>query len=152
MVYWILIANAAQARLFSMNGRSKPLRLERELAHPAGRARAQDILSDEPGRYSKGGKRGILSALERRITPHRIEEQKFARELAEMLDLALDRREYTRLAIFASAQFLGILRQTISDNVRKCLVTSAAKDLVDVDPRELPKHLTTLLPKTMSNL
>jgi protein required for attachment to host cells len=151
MVYWILLANAARAKLLSMSGTSKPLQVKRKLEHPAGRAHAKDILSDEPGRYSKGGKRGVLSALERRLTPHQVEEQRFARQLADLLKTGLERREYDRLAIFAPAQFLGMLREELDANVSKSLVTSAAKDIVDVDLRELPKHLESLLPVPIPN-
>jgi protein required for attachment to host cells len=146
MLYWILIASAARARLFSMSAWTKPLKLERELDYQPGRTRAQDLLSDEPGRYSKGGKRGILSAMERRVTPHQAEEHKFAHQLAEILEAGAEHQQFNWLAIFAPPQFLGILRETISEHVRKSLIVSEPKDLVDIDARDLPKHLTMLYP------
>jgi protein required for attachment to host cells len=146
MIYWILIASAAEAKLFSTTGGSTPLQLQQHLEHPAGRALEQDLNTDEPGRYAKGGKGGILSSMEHRMTPHRVEETRFAKQLAAVLETGLERREYERLAIFAPAQLLGILREAISDGVRKSIVASDAKDLVKMDPRELPKHLSAVLP------
>jgi protein required for attachment to host cells len=146
MQYWILLASAAEAKLFSTSNGSKALHLERHLEHPAGRALEQDLTTDEPGRYSKGGKGGILSSMEHRMTPHRVEETRFAKQLAAILETGLEHRAYERLAIFAPAQLLGILRDSISDNVRKSLVASDAKDLVKLNPRDLPQHLSAALP------
>ena len=146
MLYWILIASAARARLFSMSAWTKPLKLERELDYQPGRAKPHELLSDNAGRFSKGGKGGILSAMERRITPHRTEEQKFAHQLAKILQDGVEHQQFNWLAIFAPPQFLGILRETIGENVRKALVASVPKDLIEIAAHDLPKHLTMLYP------
>ena len=144
MLWWILIADAAGAKIFSTKGRGRPLNLEQSLDNPSGRALAQELVSDQPGRFSKGGKKAAISAFEPDTPPHVVEEKRFAQKLAELLETALAQRKYDSLAILAPAKFLGILRQTISPQVHKHLATSIAKDLAHFDERELPKHLTTV--------
>jgi protein required for attachment to host cells len=146
MRYWVLLASAARAKVFLMTGESEPLQLVQEVDHPAGRAREQDLMSDSPGRYSKGGKGGILSSMEHKNTPHIMEEHRFAKQLAQILETGFERNEYQWVAIFAPAQFLGILRETVSANVHKRLAHSEAKDLVAMNTRQLPSHLAALYP------
>ena len=151
MLYGILIANAAVAKLYSLEGKTHPLQLQREFEDRAGRAREQELLSDAAGRYSRGGKGGILSAMEHKMSPHRVEEHRFAKQLAGLLEGAVQRNEYEWLAIFAPPQFLGILRETLSPNVHKRLATSVPKDLIEVPTHDLPKHLTVLYPSPIEN-
>jgi protein required for attachment to host cells len=145
MHYWILIADAAHAFIFSTTGHHDSFHLEREILNPAGRARAQEILTDDLGRYSKGGKHGIRSAMEPGTPVHQVEEQRFAHQLAELLHTALHRGDYNALAIFAPAQFLGLLRQELHPDVHKRLYSSMAKDFTTLNPRDIPRHLSPLL-------
>jgi protein required for attachment to host cells len=148
MHYWILVADAARARLYSTDSEHGPFRLERKIENPPGRARPQELLSDQPGRYAKGGKRGILSAMEFATPWHQVEEQRFANHLAELLRKALARREYDALAIIAAAQLLGRLRAAIGPQVQKHLVKSIAKDLTTFTDHELPERIAAELAPT----
>jgi protein required for attachment to host cells len=137
MLWWILIADAAGAKIFSTKGATQPLHLERSLDNPSGRAAGRDILTDEPGRYRKGG--NALSAFEPQTSPHVVEEEKFVHKLAEVLGTALSQRKFDSLAIVAPAKFLGLLRRALSPQVQKHLTTSIAKDLTAFNERDLPQ-------------
>ena len=67
MKYWLLVADAAQARVFTSQPHLKSLQLLREIKNPKGRARPQQIVADEPGRFAKSGQRSIRSAMEPRM-------------------------------------------------------------------------------------
>lgn len=142
MRYWILIADASRARLYSTTARNAPLKLEEAFDYVPGREKASDIESDEPGRYSRAGKGGILSAMEPGTPVHKVEERRFAAKLAEMLHKGLLAKSYDGVALFAAPEFLGFLRQSLDDQVRKHLLVSIPKDLTQMDERELPKELS----------
>jgi protein required for attachment to host cells len=144
MTWWILIADAARAKIFSTKGAGRPLHLEQSLDNPSGRAATHELVDGQPGRYSKGGKGGTLSAFEPDTPRHVIEEERFAQKLAELLQTALTQKKFDSLAILAPAKFLGILRQTINPQVQKHLAASLAKDLAALNERELPSHLAEI--------
>jgi protein required for attachment to host cells len=141
MVWWILIADAARARIFSTSGWRKPLHLEQAMDNPWGRAKPQDIVTDDPGRHSSGMKSGQRSTWAPANAPDVVEEQRFAHRLGELLQTALARRQYESLAILAPPQFLGFLREAVGPRVRKHLARSIAKDLTVVNERDLPARL-----------
>jgi protein required for attachment to host cells len=141
MNYWLLVADAAQARVYSSRPHLKSLRLERQISNPRGRARPQEIMADQPGRYAKGGKNGIGSAMEPRTNPHEVEEKRFALELAELFQTGLDQKAYDGLALVAPPEFLGLLKNSLSPRVQQRVVSCVGKDLTKVGIRDLPRRL-----------
>jgi protein required for attachment to host cells len=141
MVWWIVIADAARARIFSTSGWRKPLHLEQAMDNPLGRARPQDLVTDDPGRHLNGMKSGQRSTWAPANAPDVVEEQRFAHRLGELLRTALARRQYESLAILAPPQFLGFLREAVGPHVRKHVARSIAKDLTAVNERDLPTRL-----------
>lgn len=61
--------------------------------------------------------------------PKWVEAQKFARQLAGRLEAGLNARAYDSLAVVAPPQFLGLLRQVLSENVKSHSVLWLDKDL-----------------------
>jgi protein required for attachment to host cells len=145
MRYWILIADAGRARIMSTPGGDGPLHQEEAIQNPRGRARAQDLMADQPGRYSSHGKGSVKSAMEYSTPPHKVEELKFAEKLAEMLEKSASNHKYDRLVMIAPPEFLGFLRKTIAESVHKRLVASIAKDLTEIDPRDLMGHMADVV-------
>lgn len=141
MIYWLIVADAAHARVISTEGPHKPLHVEREMANPAGRAHVHDLVSDQAGRYAKGGRRGIKSALEPRTSPHEMEEKRLAHGLAEFLEIAREQGRYERLVLIAPPKFLGVLRLSLSPLVRKHLARAVAKDLTKIELEDLCEHI-----------
>ena len=141
MLWWIVIADAARARIFSTSGWRKPLHLEQAMDNPLGRAKPQEIVTDDPGRRSNGMKSGQRSTWAPANAPDVVEERRFAHRLGGMLQTALARRQYEALAILAPPQFLGFLREAVGPQVRKHLARSIAKDLTVVNERDLQTRL-----------
>jgi protein required for attachment to host cells len=141
MVWWIVIADAARARIFSTSGWRKPLHLEQAMENPWGRAKPQEIVTDDPGRHSNGMKSAQRSTWAPANAPDVVEEQRFAHRLGELLQTALARRQYASLAMLAPPQFLGFLREAVGPQVRKHLARSIPKDLTVVNERDLPTRL-----------
>src|SRR5262249_52735605 len=109
---YILIADAAHARLFAAHALAEPWRLVRAFVYPRGAPKTADLVTDRPGRVRQSaGERH--AALEAHTTPRGVEEVHFVRELAEVLEAA--RANYRDLVVVAPPHFLGGLRGHLSD-------------------------------------
>lgn len=150
MRFWIVIADAARAKIYATTGQREPLLLVQELINPHGREKPQDIVTDDPGKYAKGGKWGRIGTWSSSMAPDVVEEKRFAQQVAEVLQTALARRTYDAVAILAPPKFLGFLRHEIGAQVAKHLVTSAAKDLTSVKARDLAKYLAPVIRESSS--
>jgi protein required for attachment to host cells len=140
----ILVCDPSRARLFVSVGRHEPLRLLHSESNPAGRAREQDVRSDEPGRYSEHGKQGILSGMEPHTSAHEVEAERFARHVADLVQRSHARGEYESITIASPAHFLGLLRPALGPAVER-VATLIAKDLSKLEPAELMEHVGPLL-------
>ncbi len=140
----ILVCDASRARLFASTGRHAPLRPLFSEDNPVGRAREQDLRSDQPGRYSEGGKQGVRSAMDPHTPAHEVEEERFARHLADALQRSHARGEFKSLTIAAPAHFLGLLRAALDPAIER-LAVCVAKDLSKLEPAELMEHVGPML-------
>ena len=142
MKYWILIADAAGARVFSTTALGAPLRLERDITNPAGRARTQELVTDKPGRYRRGG--APKSAMDPRTSAHEEAAEEFAGRMVQMLDEEVSRGAFDSLAIIAPPHLLGVLRSKLTHRLATPLKATLAKDLTHIAPAQLRPHLTAV--------
>jgi protein required for attachment to host cells len=136
---WILFADASNARLYQSQAPAHDLSLLRELSHPESRAKEMDLVSDQPGRVRQS-RSSARPALE--YTPHRkVEADRFARQLADVLERGLDEGAYDRLILVAAPESLGRLRRQLSERVSARIVAEVEKDYLHLEPRELRERL-----------
>ncbi len=147
---FLLVADASRARLFrqSTDGRYELLE---SFDHGESRARARDLVADATGRKpigpsvgSRYGARAVALGFGRpgvapTTEPKEVEAQKFARELADALEVWLDAE--SRLVLAAPPHFLGLLRATLSGPIAKRVELTLDKDLTQLDPRELRERV-----------
>jgi len=139
---WVLVGDASRARLFSFEKWDHPWNLERELDHPAGRARTSDMVTDKAGRVQQsGGGTSRSPAMASPTDPTDFEERRFAGRLAEVVQKGLDRRAWEKLVLVAPPRFLGCLRKSMRDPVTRRVHASVGKDYTQVEARELPTLL-----------
>jgi protein required for attachment to host cells len=147
---WILVCDASRARIFTDAPRRRGLSLLESFEHPEGREHTRDLVTDANGRKPVGGLRGINGhagaaygrpGAEPDTTPKDVEAQKFARSLAEVLEKAIDAHRYDALVITAPPRFLGLLRETICEKVRRRVTQTLDKDLSLLPPHDLEKRL-----------
>lgn len=145
MTHWIAVADSQVCRLYSADEdleRWTPVRvLENPRLHPdpgdlGGRGRTQAM----PG--------GPRSAMDRHTDPVDTERQRFAREVAEVLDEAFVHGQWDRLIVAAPPKFLGLLRAELPERAARGLVATIDHDFVKTPERDLPdavrKHLPAL--------
>ena len=141
---WILIADAARARVFLSTGSVAALAEVPGLTFAADHAATHDIVADRQGRSfdSHGPAR---HAYEPRVSPHRALKTAFAHRLAHILDEQLKAKAYDRLIVVAPPVLLGDLRAALSAAVQACVTGEAAKDLTKVPDHEIKGHLSELI-------
>jgi len=137
---WILVADAAQARLFRRDAASDPLVPVVTYAHEASHSRASALGDDRPGHGSSDRHVGGFR-FEPRVEPRRKEHRRFARELAQRLEHAAGQREYARLSIYAPPEFLGDLRAELGSATRERLRRACDLDLCAYGLDELERRI-----------
>lgn len=132
---WILVANAAEARLFQQEG-GGPLAIREVFLHPASRQRSSELGPDKAGRELSG--RGFGgAAFEPRLDAHEKERLHFARELAQHLEQGAQHGLYDALTVFAASPFLGELKREFGSATQRLLAGTHDLDLSRVGPEEI---------------
>jgi protein required for attachment to host cells len=140
---WIVLADAATARVYEPQADRRDWRLIAELTHPQGRAKESELGRDKPGRVKQSA--GSRAAMEPTTPRKQVEMEKFARQIAETLDEALVRKAFDRLVVVAPPAFVGLLRATLPERVESRIATTLEKDYLHLDPREVRERLQAQL-------
>jgi protein required for attachment to host cells len=138
---WVLVADAALARVYEIVAPGEPFTLVQEFENPDGRAKSRDWRGNhEVGdlQQTEGWEhRGAMEPL----SIKKVEAQRFARSLSSFLDKGLNGRRYERLILCAPPELLGMLRRELSAPVQRAVYDTIAKDFVR-DPDELEHRLS----------
>ncbi len=145
IVTWILIADAARARIFAHTGPGNGLQAvaNRTFAHDL--KGNQDTMADREGRSFSPGSGGRRSAMARPSDPARLDKQAFAGELAGVLEKDLRKGAFDRLVVVAPPRMLGDLRSALATDVSAAVYGEIDKDLTHVAERDLAPHLDGVL-------
>ena len=159
---WVIVANNTKAKIFTL-APPAPRRKDTEalepstdalsqsrlvefqaLDHPEGRLKSQSMDADRPGRSfeSAGMKRHAMS---REVDPKKQEAIAFARQVAERLESARRQGEVERLILVAAPEFLGLLRDHMTSELRRMIEEEFSLDLVHMSPHEIRTHLPETL-------
>jgi protein required for attachment to host cells len=124
---WILVANDSEARLLESSGAKETIRLIKKYAHPKGRMKDGEINADAPGRSfdSVGGQRHSMG---HEVSPHRREEEIFAKELMDHLEQGFSQGRFSLLALIAPPHLLGTLREILPKALKKAVISETPKD------------------------
>ena len=137
---WIVVADSARARIFSVDGATAPLAPIDHLLHPESRLHDRDLRSDRPGRSfdSEGEGRHSTGTP---VSPKQQESLRFAKTVADHLEQGRLDGSYDHLNIVADPRFLGALRDAVSTEVEKLVSLELNKDLSKVADEEIRRHL-----------
>jgi protein required for attachment to host cells len=141
---WIIVANAARARLCEFDPRDGSLTELADFVHAPGRQKGSDLATDRPGHTEKG-QASVRTSFEPHTDVHRKEREHFARELAQHLEDAVLQHRCPAVALIASNPFLGEIKARLGDAAAKAVVATAALDLTHCDLSELKRRVTALL-------
>jgi protein required for attachment to host cells len=159
---WIVVANNAKARIFTLAPRAPRFKDPEELQyvtqelppsrlvevealhHPEARLKSQSIDADRPGRsFESAGKK--RHAMTREVDPKKQEAIAFARRVADRLESARREGQVERLILVAAPEFLGLLRADLSAELRRMIERELNLDVVQNTPEEIREHLPEAL-------
>lgn len=141
---FILIADGARSHLLLSEGRSKPLTEVGGSEHRLEIKPDHEQSAERPGRVHEFANIA-RHAIERDDLARR-EKERFAQFLAADLDKRLANGEYDRLVIAAAPETLGVIRSTLSERVKACILAEVAKDLTKLPNPQVKENLGEHLP------
>ena len=142
MKNWLLVANAARARVLEVTGVAGEYRHVADLVHPQSRQKGIELADDRPG-HGEGspGPGGV--AYVPRTDPRERERDRFAREIAKLLDAGVAAGECAGLTLVASNPFLGEVKQRLGAQASKVVLRTVPLDLSLVADADLAARLAT---------
>ncbi len=142
---WVVVADGAHARLFRAEGASHTIEPLREEIYDPARRKGLDLMADRPGRtFDRSHDQG-RHAMEPDTDPKRVEKERFARRLAEILEDGLNTGAYNELVLVAAPRTLGDLREVLSERVRRHVRHEIDKDLTSLPQPALEAHLRPVI-------
>jgi protein required for attachment to host cells len=142
MKTWVVVADAARARVFEVDGKTKAIAEVMDLSHPASLQHASEMASDAPGMSSVKGMPSKFG-MEEIVSPKEEEAIRFAKQVAEALQAGL--ADYERLYLIAAPHFLGLLRKDLDKAVQAKVVKEIDKDLTKHTLEDICTHFPELL-------
>ena len=144
---WILVADAARARILSAEGRNGHELTDLEaLVHGESRQPDQALASDRPGRGWANAGGDARHAMDPPSDPAAVERERFAQQLAVRLKAAHHQGRFQHLVIVAAPALLGALREQLDPVVARCVSGEIAKNVVKTeDLAALRAHLPDFL-------
>lgn len=144
---WILVADRSRARIFAGEWPElSALNQLAELSHLEGEAHQRDIETDTQGRFYEG--RGPKHKADSGVDFKHKTALDFSHEIAARLEEGKSRNRYGRLVLIAPALFLGVLRETLPEQIHRLVVADLDKDLTAADEATIIHALQDLLSAT----
>lgn len=137
---WVVIADAARARIVLSEGRNKPFRDIEQLVHGESRLRDTDRISDRPGRSFDSHGEG-RHAMEPGTDPADQEAIRFAADIANHLRQARTGNEFDALVLVAPPRFLGLLRKAMDPGSRERVRAEIHKEFTQLDDEEIRRRI-----------
>lgn len=141
---WILVADNSRARVFTTETPSSPLEEIDDLSHSEGRLHDREITTDLPGKIKSAGAGG--HTFEQPTDPKKHEADVFAHSVANYLEDAHNANKFRQLLIVAEPSFLGLLRNQLSEQIKKSVSFELDKNLTKHGAEDIRQHLPEHLP------
>jgi protein required for attachment to host cells len=144
MTTWVVVASAARARFFEANGRREPLHELKDLVNPEDRLRSQALKTDKPGRAFDhlGGQRHSMGTA---VDPKEQVAIRFAKQVADQLDVDHYSKRFNALCVVAPPHFLGLLRGHMGNGLTRTVKGEVANDLTQQTAQSVQDHVAHLL-------
>ena len=138
---WLVVANAARARVLEESDRPGIYAHVADLVHPPSRLKGEQLGGDRPGKVHPEG-RGLAGAS---YTPHtdprERERDRFAREVAATLNDGVAQGRCAGITLVASDPFLGHLKSHLGEQARKLLLRTVSADYTTLRDDELARRI-----------
>jgi protein required for attachment to host cells len=139
----IIVADKSRARLFSIDSPKGPLHELEDFVSPRARLHGNQRLTDGRSRaHTKEHEHHTFPPPEPDQYPEAIE---FAGDLARRIDEGRQQREFERLILVASPDFLGTLRKKLSPSAAKLVERSFDSNLTHLSATDIRGHLPEII-------
>lgn len=126
---WILVANQAEAQIYSCKRLPGSLALVATLTHEEGSAHARDLVSDAPGRvHDRTGNARHMMEPDTGVKEE--SRRRFVKEMIGRLEVAHQRHDFDELVILAAPAVLGVIRKTMSIGLSRAVIREMPKDVI----------------------
>ncbi len=143
MSNWLIVANAARARLFEVGEEAEGLKTLVDLVHTQSRQKGIALAADRPGHVEgQGHGLGNASYVPRTDVRER-EHDRFAREVAAILDDAIAAGRCAGFVLVASNPFLGHLKSHLGARAAKAVLRTVPSDYTTLPAAEIADRLHT---------
>lgn len=137
---WILVCDGGRGRILAQTGAGAPIEQVTEAKNAASRQPSRAAGADKPGRSFDSAGQG-RHAMEPPADWHDFEKEKFAREMAAIINTAGTENRFDRLILVAPPRVLGDLRQALDGHAMGKVAGELGKDLTNVPIHDLGPHL-----------
>jgi protein required for attachment to host cells len=137
MKNWLVVANAARARVLEDD--EGAYAHVADLVHPASRQKGSQLGDDRAGHAASDGRAGVQ--FEPRTELHEREHERFAREVAAVLNAGVADGRCAGLVLVASNPFLGLLKAQLAEPARRLVLRQVASDFTACSDAELVQRL-----------
>ena len=138
---WLVVANAARARILEATAESGSYVHRADLVHAQSRQKGVDLDTARAG-HVKGSAPGPGgAAYEPRTSARDREHDRFAHELAAVLNNGVSRGECGGLILVASNPFLGLLKSHLKQHARQVLLNTVPSDYTSLTEAEIDRRL-----------
>lgn len=141
MKNWWVVANAARARLLEESEPPGAFVHRADLVHPQSRQKGVELQADRAGHVLGGHHTPGGAAYVPRSDPRAHEHDRFAQEIAAMLDAGIASGECAGIVLVASNPFLGHLKAHLGERSRRAIVRTVPSDFTSLRDDELHDRL-----------
>jgi len=138
---WILSADMHKARIFcARQPHSQEIVEIKDFVQPETVRRAQDLQTDNLGRFSQGGAQQHSSMVPQTSLKEK-NTTEFARQITNYLEAEHKKGNFQKLGLIAAPEMLGELRAHLSPALTKDISFALDKNVTQLNAQELRSHL-----------
>lgn len=141
MKNWLVVANAARARVLEETDRPGSYVHRADLVHTQSRQKGIDLGTDRPGHVEGSGHGLGSTSYEPRTNVRDREHDRFAREVATLLNAGVAAGQCAGLVLVASNPFLGHLKSHLGEQAHKATLRTVPSDFTSCGDAELAQRL-----------
>lgn len=137
--FWVVVADEAQAIVYTRAAKRAPLIELGRLENPDGRKKPGELVSDRGGRSFDSGGQGRHAMGQEKPGPKEQLAAAFAKQISIRIAKALHDGRCKSYVLVAAPRFLGLLRDAVSTNCSVAPEKTIAKEVVGKDAAFLQK-------------
>lgn len=137
---WIVVADAARARIFKTEGAQRHLKEVHDLNHPESQMYSHELRTGGEGAVMDSAGSGMRQP-DPQTTTREKHSSHFAKELGNFLQKSRDDNAFTSLILVAEPKFLGRLRDHLDQRTAQLVAESIDKNWAKHEMQHIEKLL-----------